>query len=424
MDTLVIKTADGVMLNYAQDIPYLQKNFMNATTVDLSEAVIEGNKFKSNVFKNRKNLKKMRLNEDIVNVAGNSFAGCSNLNDIILPADLQKLGGSAFSGCRKLKFVIIDAEQPPMFDGSVFEDTVRKIAVPASSVEAYSDNDAWHQFDIVSQIQISLDKSDIAVEISKTVGITADVKVYGNCSKTVMWESSDPAVAKVSRSIGKSITVTGLKTGTAEITASDVSGSIRAVCRVTVKKMSAPGSFKAASAAYNQVKVSWNGVSGAAGYEVFYSTSKDGSYKKKATLKSSARSYIFTGLTTGKTYYFKVRGYKVESDSTRYAGDYTAVKSAKPVPSKQTAFRVKAGKKSFTASWKKVSGASGYTVYYSTKKTSGFKSKTVKGNSKVRYTVKSLKKGKTYYVRARAYRTVSGKKVYGPYTSLVRVKTK
>ena len=56
VDTLVIKTADGVMLNYAQDIPYLQKNFMNATTVDLSEAVIEGNKFKSNVFKIYDNL--------------------------------------------------------------------------------------------------------------------------------------------------------------------------------------------------------------------------------------------------------------------------------------------------------------------------------------------------------------------------------
>ena len=166
------------------------------------------------------------------------------------------------------------------------------------------------------------------------------------------------------------------------------------------------------------------GVSGAAGYEVFYSTSKDGSYKKKATLKSSARSYTFTGLTTGKTYYFKVRGYKVESDSTRYAGEYTAVKSAKPALSKQSGFKVKAGKRSFTASWKKVSGASGYTVYYSTKKTSGFKSKTVKGNSKVRYTVKSLKKGKTYYVKSRAYRTVNGKKVYGPYTSLVRVKAK
>lgn len=424
VDTLVIKTADGAVLNYAQDIPYLQKNFMNATTVDLSDAVIEDNKFKSNVFKNRKNLKKMRLHEDIINVAGNSFAGCSNLSDIILPAGLQKLGGSAFSGCRKLKFVILDAEQPPMFDGSVFEDTVRKIAVPASSVEKYRDNEAWHQYDIISQIQISLDKAEASVEISKTVDINADVLVYGNCSETVMWESSDPAVAKVSRSIGKSITVTGVKAGTAVITASDVSGSIRASCKVTVKKMGAPGSFKAASAAYNQIRVSWNGVSGAAGYEVFYSTSKDGSYTKKATLKSSARSYTFIGLTTGKTYYFKVRGYKVESDSTRYAGDYTAVKSAKPVPSKQTAFKVKAGKRSFTASWKKVSGASGYTVYYSTKKTSGFKSKTVKGNSKVRYTVKSLKKGKTYYVKSRAYRTVNGKKVYGSYTSLVRVKAK
>ena len=57
-------------------------------------------------------------------------------------------------------------------------------------------------------------------------------------------------------------------------------------------------------------------------------------------------------------------------------------------------------------------------------KVSGFKAKTVKGSSKVKYTVKNLKKGRTYYVRSRAYRTVSGKKVYGPYTSSVRVKAK
>ena len=68
------------------------------------------------------------------------------------------------------------------------------------------------------------------------------------------------------------------------------------------------------------------------------------------------------------------------------------MKSAKPALAKQSGFKVKAGKKSFTASWKKVSGASGYVVYYSTKKSSGFKTKTVKGNSKVKCTVKSLKK--------------------------------
>ena len=186
--------------------------------------------------------------------------------------------------------------------------------------------------------------------------------------------------------------------------------------------MDAPGSFKAASAAYNQVKVSWNGMEEADGYQVFYGTT-DKCSTKSVRLKSTSCSYIFTGLTTGRTYYFKVRGYKLK-DGDYYYGENTAVESAKPSLARQSGFKVKAGKRSFTASWKKVSGASGYTVYYSTKKTSGFKSKTVKGNSKVKYTVKSLKKGRTYYVKSRAYRTVNGKKVYGPYTSLVRVKTK
>ena len=33
-------------------------------------------------------------------------------------------------------------------------------------------------------------------------------------------------------------------------------------------------------------------------------------------------------------------------------------------------------------------------------------------------TVTSLKKGKTYYVKVRAYKTVNGKKIYGLYSSM------
>ena len=48
---------------------------------------------------------------------------------------------------------------------------------------------------------------------------------------------------------------------------------------------------------------------------------------------------------------------------------------------------------------------------------------TRKNTTKTSYTISKLKKGKTYYVRIRAYKVDStGKKVYGKYTSVKKVK--
>ncbi len=82
-------------------------------------------------------------------------------------------------------------------------------------------------------------------------------------------------------------------------------------------------------------------------------------------------------------------------------------------------------KKSVKLTWKKVSGANGYVIYRSTKKNKGFKKiKTITKAKTVKYTNKKLKKGKTYYFKIRAYKTVNGKKVYSKYTSVKKVKIK
>ena len=78
---------------------------------------------------------------------------------------------------------------------------------------------------------------------------------------------------------------------------------------------------------------------------------------------------------------------------------------------------MKGGKKSVTAKWKKTA-SSGYQIQYSTDKNMK-KAKTIKvsssSNSKK---IGSLKKGKKYYVRVRAYKTIKadGKK-YTYYSS-------
>ena len=59
-------------------------------------------------------------------------------------------------------------------------------------------------------------------------------------------------------------------------------------------------------------------------------TSKNGTYKKIATIKGGTKvSYTKTGLTKGKTYYFKVKAYVAPDSKTTVYGDYSSVKYAK-----------------------------------------------------------------------------------------------
>ncbi len=67
--------------------------------------------------------------------------------------------------------------------------------------------------------------------------------------------------------------------------------------------------------------------------------------------------------------------------------------------------------------WKKATDASGYQIYIKTGKKGKFKLvKTISKKTKVSYTASKLKKKKTYFFKVRAYKSVSGKKVYGAYS--------
>lgn len=74
-------------------------------------------------------------------------------------------------------------------------------------------------------------------------------------------------------------------------------------------------------------------------------------------------------------------------------------------------------KKQLKVSWKKASGISGYQIQYSTKKNFKSAKTVVVKKTKTSYTIKKLKSKKKYYVRIRAYKTVSGKKYYSSWVS-------
>lgn len=78
-----------------------------------------------------------------------------------------------------------------------------------------------------------------------------------------------------------------------------------------------------------QIKIRWTKLKSASGYEIYYSTSKKGKYKKLKTItKPSTVKYTHKKLKSKKKYYYKVRAYKTINGKKVY-GAYSSVKSLK-----------------------------------------------------------------------------------------------
>ena len=106
-------------------------------------------------------------------------------------------------------------------------------------------------------------------------------------------------------------------------------------------------------------------------------------------------------------------------------GNYTGkiVKTVYIVPAKPVISSVTGGKKNLTVSYRKVTGASGYQIAYSTSQSSGYKYLNLNGKT-YKKTITKLSSGKKYYVKVRAYKTINGKKYYGNYSAVKSVKVK
>ena len=174
----------------------------------------------------------------------------------------------------------------------------------------------------------------------------------------------------------------------------------------------------AASENYNTIRVTWNKVSGANGYRVYRSTSKDGKYTSiGSTAKNSAVTFLDKKAVTGTTYYYKVRAYRNVNGKKVYGSYSTAVKG-KAVLSAPS-LSVGSTSKTAVLEWSRVKAADGYQVYASASKNGKYtRIKTTKGTG---MTEEKLATGKTRYYKVRAYRKVNGKAVYGSFSKVKKV---
>ena len=165
---------------------------------------------------------------------------------------------------------------------------------------------------------------------------------------------------------------------------------------------------------YHTAALSWNGVAGADGYEIWRSTYSAGTYSP-INGGVLATSYADAGLPLGKTYYYKVRAFVLNGSIKAY-GSFSAYKYVTPKwPSVTLLSATLQNYHDAAISWNPVSNVDGYTVYRNTRYY-GTYSEIQSGITATSYLDQGLAAGKTYYYKVRPYNLVNGLKVYGTYS--------
>ena len=137
---------------------------------------------------------------------------------------------------------------------------------------------------------------------------------------------------------------------------------------------------------------------------------------KTYTLPASVTSHLQTkGLAMGK-YKLIITGYSSTASGNAVSKTFTIG------PKATSKLKLSKGKKKFKVKVKKVSGAKGYQIRYSLKKS--FATDYFKTTTKTSKTIKTKKSKKYYYVQVRSYKKVKGVKCYGSWSSIKKVKTK
>ena len=164
-------------------------------------------------------------------------------------------------------------------------------------------------------------------------------------------------------------------------------------------------------------KLTWNSVSGAAGYEVWASVNGNSDYEMIKDL--TGKNLTVTDLIDGTTYFYKVRAYMMNADEKGY-GDFSDPVSIQCIGSPTISVLEQSSESAAVIMWSRVADAAGYELWRSVDGAAYAKVKTITGNTTNNY---SLKTGSTYSYKIRAFRTTqSGEKIYGFYSEPASLK--
>ncbi len=179
---------------------------------------------------------------------------------------------------------------------------------------------------VTTKVTATSTTTTITLKWNKVTGAEG-YRIYQYNTKTKKYE-------KVKDVTGTSLKISKLKAGTEykfkvrAFTKDDgtIMGAYSPIFE-TATKAKTP-TLKVTSTKKGTAALSWTNVTGESGYQVYYATKKNGEYKKVDSYKVNVVKGSKSKLTSGKTYYFKVRAYTKTDSGTVYSA-WSTVKSVR-----------------------------------------------------------------------------------------------
>ena len=439
----------------------------------------------TSVFKNCTGLKSVKIGDGLSNIGSSTFLNCNNLQYVTIGNNVDRIGDSLFENCTSLQSIIIP-DRVTFIHYDAFKDctSLKSITIGKELTTVYDGafkncknltdvyykgtQEDWNKIKFQGWNKVNSTGTNKYLLLANihfhthnyTVAttpatLTANGKTEYKCSCGDIQKTE--TIAKVS-SLTLSTTkyIYDGKNKTPKLTVKDANGktlvkntdykitvaSKRAgIGRYTVKVTfmgnysgsknlffyilpGKPATVKSASQSTYANKLTWSAVPGAVGYTVYrYSPSKK-AYVKAGTTEGT--TLTVSKLLTGTKYTFRVVAYgKTASgkvyDSETYALLKSATKTKTPELTKVTASSTKGKTYVYHTD---VKGETGYTVYYSTSKTTGFKKYANFKADTTRCDITKLTSGKTYYFKVRTYIKTDSGYVYSPWSAVKGVKVK
>ncbi len=340
----------------------------------------------SEVFNGCSSLSNVTIPERVTSISGYAFNKCSSLGSITIPENVTKISWNAFNECSNLTIYSTDRAYAHTYAIEKNINWIRLKPIAISSIKGKLSATVYTYNGTAKTPSVTMTDNGKTLKKNKdytvsyknnnSIGI-ATVTVTGkgiytgtktlifkiNPAKTTSFKQSATDTttsikmswAKAAGAAGYEVYRSDTKNGTYKLLKTVTTNSctnsglkagskyyykVRAYKTVNGKKIygsysdvksmitrpSAPSNVSAA-AGNRKAKITWGKSSESSGYEVYMSTSKNGTYQKIKTANSSATSYTKTGLKKGQKYYFKVRAYKTTGTGTKVYSGWSSVKS-------------------------------------------------------------------------------------------------
>ena len=379
-------------------------------------------------------IESITIPNSVTNIEDYAFNGCSNLTSITIGKELTNIGDGAFTECWNLTDIYYSGTQADWSDVDINLDN--ECLTNATIHYNYDPNHIHSYTDVVTQptcteqgytthiCEYGDSYNDTYVPaLGHDFSNNAEVCRRGCGTKNPDYIPPVPAhvhsyKAVVTAPKANAVGYTRYKCACGEWKKDTKGNIVKATFKAPTGK---PSGFKCASRTATAEKFTWTKTAGASGYQVQISNAKGNAWGTSKVL--TANSYTFSKLTAGSAYKARVRFYIKAADGKNYYGAWTTITSP-TLPAGTSLVKVTGAKKAFTAQWKK-GAVTGYQLQYAANnKFSGAKNVTIKKAATLKYSVSKLAANKTFYVRVRTYKAISGANYYSAWSAVKAVKTK